>query len=120
CDSRWVSLWYLSAGLRYTTGLEHLEEAAFGFVIIGLDKGKTLTGDGLLGLFSPMKREQTLARNDLKGAVLPLRFHIATVNAYGEWPVRDREAAPLRRTAVDEGPLFVSQRVLQPLRHREH
>ena len=33
-------------------GLEHLEEPAFGFLVIGLDEGKTLAGDGRLGLFS--------------------------------------------------------------------
>src|SRR2546422_8488048 len=88
-------------------GLEHLEEPAFGFLVIRLHEGKTFAGDGLLSLVSPVKVEQTLARNHLETALLPPGFHIAAVNPHRQRSVRDGEAAPLRRTAVDERPLFL-------------
>jgi hypothetical protein len=100
-------------------GLEDLKEPACGLLVLRLDTGQARTGDRFLSRFAPVKREETRARHDFKGAGLPWRFHVAPIKAHGEWPVRDREAAPLRGTAVDEGPVFLAQRVLQPLCHRE-
>ena len=75
-------------------GLEHLEQPAFGFLVIRLDEGKTLAADWLLDLFSAVKGQKALARNHLETALLPLGFHVATVNPHRQRPVRDREAAP--------------------------
>jgi hypothetical protein len=41
--------------------VEHLEEPAFGVLVIGLDEGKTLAGDRLLGFFPTMKGQEALA-----------------------------------------------------------
>src|SRR5215510_5274462 len=65
-------------------GLEHLEQPAFGFLIIGLDEGKTLAGDRLLGLFPTVKGQEALARNHLEGALLPLGLHVAPIDPNGE------------------------------------
>src|SRR5712691_7926306 len=70
-------------------GLEHLEEAAFGFLVIGLDESKTLAGDWRFDLFPSVKREETLARDHLKATLLPLGFHVAAVNADRQRPVRE-------------------------------
>jgi hypothetical protein len=43
---------------------------------------------------------------------------IQGISPVAHWPLM--EAAPLRRTAVDKGPPLLAQRVLQPLRYREH
>ena len=53
-------------------GLEHLEEPAFRFLVIGLHEGKTFAGDRLLGLFPTVKGQETLARNDFEGSPAPL------------------------------------------------
>jgi hypothetical protein len=55
-------------------GLQHLEEPAFGFLVIGLHEGKTLARDGLLGLFSPMKGQEALARITSKLPCSPCAF----------------------------------------------
>ena len=64
--------------------LEHLEEPAFGFLVIGLHEGKTLAGDRLLGLFPAVKGQETLARDHLEAALLPLRFHVAAIDPHGQ------------------------------------
>src|SRR5438876_11597833 len=93
-------------------GLEHLKEAALGFLVIGLDESKTLAGDRRFGLFPPVKREETLARDHLKAALLPLGFHVAAVNAHRQRPVRAGQAAPLGGTTVNEGALFFPKGIL--------
>jgi hypothetical protein len=60
--------------------LEHLKEAAFGFLVIGLDEGKTLAGDRLLGFFPAVKGQETLARNHLEGPLFPLGLHVAPID----------------------------------------
>src|SRR6267142_257067 len=70
--------------------LEHLEEATFGFLVIGLHEGKTLAGDRLLGLFPAVKGQETLARNHLEGALLSLGLHIAAIDPDGQRAMGDR------------------------------
>ena len=45
-------------------GVEHLKQAPFGFLVIGLDERKALTGDGLLGRLAPLEGQETFARDD--------------------------------------------------------
>jgi hypothetical protein len=99
--------------------LEHFEEPPFRCLELGLDEGKALTGDRLLGLLTSRERQAALASNDLKPDWLALGTHVAPIDAYRERAIGDRQATPLRRTAVDERPLLLPQRLLQPLRHGE-
>jgi hypothetical protein len=64
-------------------GLEQLEETAFGFLIVGLDKGKALAGG--IGLLLPAPEcQDALACNDLEPALLhALCLDVPAVNAHG-------------------------------------
>src|SRR5213592_2912984 len=90
-------------------GLEHLEEPAFGFGVVGLDKSKTLAGDGRFGLFPPVKREETLARNDLKSAVLSLGLDVAPINPARQRPIREGQGLPVARTPLNKRALLVAE-----------
>ena len=70
--------------------LEHLEQATFGFLVIGLHEGKPLAGDRLLGLFPAGKGQETLPRHHLAGALLSLGLHIAAIDPDGQRAMGDR------------------------------
>jgi hypothetical protein len=103
-----------------TLGLEHFEQASFGFLVISLDEGKAFAGDRLLGLLTPRERQETFAGDDFEPALRALGPDIAPIDAHRERAIGDGQAAPLRRTAVDERPLFLPQRLLQPFGDGEH
>jgi hypothetical protein len=52
--------------------LEHLEQAPFGFLVIGLDEVKAFAGDECLGLFTPCEGQEALPGDDLKPALRAL------------------------------------------------
>lgn len=94
----------------HALGAERLEEAAFGFGVVGLDEPEVL--GGALGRYG-------LAGDHLEPAVtagaLLARVDVAAVEADDEGQARVGELFPLGRAAFHEGPLLGAEFVFETL-----